>query len=115
MLHNSQADQSAALRTHLQELGVDPDHPHAHSLVPADLVYTATCRDHEVYILCEVSLTVEHDDLTKARDRSRTLTSLTGKPTLATVIGTALEVWPKSHWPDFALRPADVFQSYTAW
>ena len=90
MLHNSQADQSAALRTHLQELGVDPDHPHAHSLVPADLVYTATCRDHEVYILCEVSLTVEHDDLTKARDRSRTLTSLTGKPTLATVIGTAL-------------------------
>ena len=26
-----------------------------------------------------------------------------------------LEVWPKSHWPDFALRPADVFQSYTAW
>ena len=26
-----------------------------------------------------------------------------------------LEVWPESHWPDFALRPADVFQSYTAW
>ena len=25
-----------------------------------------------------------------------------------------LEVWPESHWPDFALRPADVFQSYTA-
>ena len=26
-----------------------------------------------------------------------------------------LEVWPESHWPDFALRPADVFHSYTAW
>ena len=30
--------------------------------------------------------------------------------------GTApvLEVWPESHWPGFALRQADVFQSYTA-
>ena len=27
----------------------------------------------------------------------------------------ALEVWPESHWPGFALRQADVFQSYTAW
>ena len=26
-----------------------------------------------------------------------------------------LEVWPESHWPGFALRQADVFQSYTAW
>ena len=26
-----------------------------------------------------------------------------------------LEVWPESHWPAFALRQADVFQSYTAW
>ena len=26
-----------------------------------------------------------------------------------------LEVWPESHWPDFALRQADAFQSYTAW
>ena len=25
-----------------------------------------------------------------------------------------LEVWPESHWPGFALRQADVFQSYTA-
>ena len=24
----------------------------------------------------------------------------------------ALEVWPESHWPGFALRQADVFQSY---
>ena len=24
-----------------------------------------------------------------------------------------LEVWPESHWPGFALRQADVFQSYT--
>ena len=24
-----------------------------------------------------------------------------------------LEVWPESHWPSFALRQADVFQSYT--
>ena len=23
-----------------------------------------------------------------------------------------LEVWPESHWPSFALRQADVFQSY---
>ena len=28
---------------------------------------------------------------------------------------TLLEVWPESHWPGFALRQADVFQSYTAW
>ena len=27
----------------------------------------------------------------------------------------SLEVWPESHWPGFALRQADVFQSYTAW
>ena len=27
----------------------------------------------------------------------------------------SLEVWPESHWPGFALRKADVFQSYTAW
>ena len=26
-----------------------------------------------------------------------------------------LEVWPESHWPSFALRQADVTQSYTAW
>ena len=26
-----------------------------------------------------------------------------------------LEVWPESHWPGFALRRADVFQSYSAW
>ena len=26
----------------------------------------------------------------------------------------ALEVWPESHWPGFALRQADVSQSYTA-
>ena len=25
-----------------------------------------------------------------------------------------LEVWPESHWPGFALRQSDVFQSYTA-
>ena len=25
-----------------------------------------------------------------------------------------LEVWPESHWPGFALRQAEVFQSYTA-
>ena len=26
-----------------------------------------------------------------------------------------LEVWPESHWPGFALRKADVFQSDIAW
>ena len=26
-----------------------------------------------------------------------------------------LEGWPESHWPGFALRQADAFQSYTAW
>ena len=26
----------------------------------------------------------------------------------------SLEVWPESHWPGFALRQSDVFQSYTA-
>ena len=26
-----------------------------------------------------------------------------------------LEVWAESHWPGFALRRADAFQSYTAW
>ena len=25
--------------------------------------------------------------------------------------GDTLEVWPESHWPGFALRKADVFQS----
>ena len=25
-----------------------------------------------------------------------------------------LEVWPESHWPGFALRQANVFQSYAA-
>ena len=29
--------------------------------------------------------------------------------------GVVLEVWPESHWPGFALRQADVIQSYTAW
>ena len=29
--------------------------------------------------------------------------------------GRCLEVWPESHWPGFALRQADVIQSYTAW
>ena len=28
--------------------------------------------------------------------------------------GGRLEVWPESHWPGFALRQADVLQSYTA-
>ena len=31
------------------------------------------------------------------------------------IITTPLEVWPESHWPGFALRQADVIQSYTAW
>ena len=35
-------------------------------------------------------------------------------PFLRTVV-VILEVWPESHWPGFALRQADVFQSYTAW
>ena len=26
----------------------------------------------------------------------------------------SLEVWPESHWPGFALRQSDVFQSYAA-
>ena len=26
-----------------------------------------------------------------------------------------LEVWPESPWPGFALREADVFESYKAW
>ena len=26
-----------------------------------------------------------------------------------------LEVWPESHWPGFALRQSDVFQSYAVW
>ena len=29
-------------------------------------------------------------------------------------VGRRLEVWPESHWPGFALRQSDVFQSYTA-
>ena len=39
---------------------------------------------------------------------------------LASVLGSdepavlLLEVWPESHWPGFALRQADVLQSYTA-
>ena len=45
LIHNSQADQGASLRAHLQELGIDPDQPDAHSLAPADLVYTATCSE----------------------------------------------------------------------
>ena len=28
--------------------------------------------------------------------------------------GSGLEVWPESHWPGFALRQADVFQTGTA-
>ena len=28
------------------------------------------------------------------------------------LIRCVLEVWPESHWPGFALRQADVFQSY---
>ena len=30
-------------------------------------------------------------------------------------VGLSLEVWPESHWPGFALRQADVLQSYTSW
>ena len=33
---------------------------------------------------------------------------------LRTWIRDNLEVWPESHWPGFALRQADVLQSYTA-
>ena len=33
--------------------------------------------------------------------------------TLSLAVGWGLlEVWPESHWPGFALRQADVFQSY---
>ena len=31
-----------------------------------------------------------------------------------TALRQTLEVWPESHWPGFALRQSDVFQSYTA-
>ena len=33
---------------------------------------------------------------------------------LVTRIYEVLEVWPESHWPGFALRQSDVFQSYAA-
>ena len=36
----------------------------------------------------------------------------TPKPTATPV---PLEVWTESHWPGFALRQADVIQSYMAW
>ncbi len=32
----------------------------------------------------------------------------------AIMAGVRLEVWPESHWPGFALRQANVLQSYTA-
>ena len=32
----------------------------------------------------------------------------------AGMVSGILEVWPESHWPGFALRQADVLQSYTA-
>ena len=40
--------------------------------------------------------------------------------TFAAILGSvsvtmALEVWPESHWPSFALPQADVFQYYPAW
>ena len=36
-------------------------------------------------------------------------------PLRAGLITVALEVWPESHWPGFALREADVFKTYMAW
>ena len=38
-----------------------------------------------------------------------------GTVTILSFTPSPLEVWPESHWPGFALRQADVFQSYTAW
>ena len=37
-----------------------------------------------------------------------------GQPLPEEVRSALLEVWPESHWPGFALRQADVLQSYTA-
>ena len=48
--------------------------------------------------------------------KSLTLTAISEQTVeAARVFDIHLEVWPESHWPGFALRQADVFQSYMAW
>ena len=49
----------------------------------------------------------------RPHEQSVSAVNASGQP-LACWTCTKLEVWPESHWPGFALRQADVFQSYTA-
>ena len=90
LLHNSQADQGTALREHLINMGINTDGTEFHSLVPADLVYTATRRKEQLYILCEISITAGEDDFRRASDRATVLNTLTGMTTIAAVIGTRM-------------------------
>ena len=71
----------------------------------------------DIYILDRLNAVVRKVDA-----RTGTITTVVGDGTKKLsqnlnhkCIDRFLEVWPESHWPSFALRQADAFQSYTAW
>ena len=68
--------------------------------------------DRRFYAICEHA---RADELRGLLSRAGLgVFPLKGQPLKLLLLASALEVWPESHWPGFALRQSDVFQSYTA-
>ena len=57
----------------------------------ADVTYEGTKNGEPVFVLAEISITVEVDDVERAAHRASILQQATGVPTFAGVIGTGIE------------------------
>ena len=60
-------------------------------LTLADVTYEGTKDGEQVFVLAEISITVELDDVERAAHRASILRRATGVPTLAAVIGASIE------------------------
>ena len=60
-------------------------------LTLADVTYEGTKDGEQVFVLAEISITVELDDVERAAHRASLLHQATGVPTLAAVIGAGIE------------------------
>ena len=61
------------------------------ALTLADVTYEGTKDGEQVFVLAEISITVEVDDVERAAHRASILRQATGVPSLAAVIGASIE------------------------
>ena len=65
-------------------------------------------------MVCDATLAIAMDVCRGANGNAVRLRRTADRERTPSRLRQILEVWPESHWPGFALRQADVLQSYTA-